>query len=179
MNNEIKFKVGDKLEALDYDKEEYGLKYVTITSINEETKVYHWEASNVFDIGGKLSSGYFFHEAKEYKELPSVYTCPVTKEQCDDECCVSPEHCNIQAGIDIGISNCEPETKSESAPASWEDAFEKEAAINFAKWIAKDFMSIWVEDKWMWECINEQSELYTKYAYLTEEQLYELYLKSK
>ena len=69
MSNEIKFKVGDKLEALEYDKEEYGLKYVTITSINEEKKVYHWEASNnLCDRGGKLSSGYFFHEAKEYKE---------------------------------------------------------------------------------------------------------------
>jgi hypothetical protein len=69
MNNEIKFKVGDKLEALDYDKEEYGLKCVTITSINEEKKVYHWEARGyIFDIGGKLISGYFFHEAKEYKE---------------------------------------------------------------------------------------------------------------
>jgi len=68
MNNEIKFKVGDKLEALDYDKEEYGLKYVTITSINEEKKVYHWEARGyIFDVVGKLSSGYFFHEAKEYK----------------------------------------------------------------------------------------------------------------
>jgi hypothetical protein len=52
-------------------------------------------------------------------------------------------------------------------------------AINFAKWIAKDWMSIWVENKWIWECINEQNKLYTKYEYLTEEQLYELYLKEK
>jgi len=179
MTDEIKFKVGDRLKALDFDKEEYGLEYVTITSINEKKKVYHWEADEmIFGLGGKIHSGYYFHEAKEYKEISSGYTCPVTKEPCDDECCVSPEHCNIQAGIDIGISNCEPEFMSESAPASWEDTFEREACISFAKWLAKDFMSIWVEDKWMWECINEQSELYIKYGYLTEEQLYELYLKS-
>jgi len=62
------FKIGDKLEAIDYDKEEYGLKYVTITSINEETKVYHWEADEVmFGLGGKIHSGYYFHEAIEYK----------------------------------------------------------------------------------------------------------------
>lgn len=60
-----KFKVGDKLEAGEYDKEQYGLKYVTITSINEETKVYHWDAKCEW---GKIHSGYFFHEAKEYKE---------------------------------------------------------------------------------------------------------------
>jgi hypothetical protein len=64
----IKFKVGDKLKALDFDKEEYGLEYVTITSINEEKKVYHWEADDVtFGLGGKMHSGYYFHEAKEYK----------------------------------------------------------------------------------------------------------------
>jgi hypothetical protein len=64
-----KFKVGDKLKAIDYDREEYGLEYVTITSINEEKQVYHWEADEVmFDIGGKISSGYFFHEAIEYKD---------------------------------------------------------------------------------------------------------------
>jgi len=64
-----KFKIGDKLEALDWHKDEYGLKYVTITSINEDTEVYHWEADEVmFDIGGKISSGYYFHEAIEYKD---------------------------------------------------------------------------------------------------------------
>jgi hypothetical protein len=73
INNEMeamipKFKVGDKLKAIDYDREEYGLEYVTITSINEEKQVYHWEADEVmFDIGGKIHSGYFFHEAIEYK----------------------------------------------------------------------------------------------------------------
>lgn len=63
-----KFKVGDQLQALDWDKEQWGLDYVTITSINEDTKVYHWEADDVvLGLGGKMHSGYYFHEAKEYK----------------------------------------------------------------------------------------------------------------
>jgi len=66
-NIEPKFKVGDKLEAIDYDKEEYGLTFVTITSINKKNKVYHWEAEMNWDIGGKVSSGYYFHEAKAYE----------------------------------------------------------------------------------------------------------------
>ena len=67
-NNKQLLKVGDKLEALDCHKEEHGLEYVTITSINEEKKVYHWEAKLNWEIGGKLHSGYYFHEAKAYKE---------------------------------------------------------------------------------------------------------------
>lgn len=66
-NNKQLLKVGDKLEALDYHKEEHGLEYVTITSINEEKKVYHWEAKLNWEIGGKLHSGYYFDEAKAYK----------------------------------------------------------------------------------------------------------------
>jgi hypothetical protein len=89
-------------------------------------------------------------------ESPDSYTCPVTKEQCDADC----PHCAYEY------------------QQLYEEELEREAAIDFAKWVAKDFMSIWVEDKWMWECINEQNELYIKYGYLTEEQLYELYLKS-
>ena len=66
-NKEMKFTIGDKLEALDYHKEEYGIDYVTITSINEENKVYHWEVELKWEFGGTLSSGYYFHEAKAYK----------------------------------------------------------------------------------------------------------------
>lgn len=62
-----KFKVGDKLEATVYDDELYELKYVTITSINMENKVYHWEADLDWELGGKVHSGYYFHEAKAYK----------------------------------------------------------------------------------------------------------------
>lgn len=66
----IKFKVGDKLEANEFDREEYGYEYVTITSINKENKIYHWVADDVkFGLGGKIHSGYFFHEAKQYKDF--------------------------------------------------------------------------------------------------------------
>lgn len=61
------FKVGDKLKAIDYYSEEYGIEFVTITGINQKTQVYHWEADLNWDIGGKISSGYYFHEAKAYE----------------------------------------------------------------------------------------------------------------
>jgi hypothetical protein len=95
----------------------------------------------------------------------------------DDECCVSPENCNIQAGIDIGISDCEPEFMPESESLSYEDAFEKDVCIHFAKWIAPSWMGIWVEDKWMWECLDEDMPK-EHMGYKTDEELYELYLKS-
>jgi hypothetical protein len=128
----------------------------------------------------KVEKGDYYNDMNnetKYKESSGSYTCPVTNEHCDDECCTSPEHCNIQAGIDIGISNCEPEFMSESAPPSWEDAFEKDVCIHFAKWIAPSWMGIWVEDKWLWECLDEDMPK-EHMGYKTEEELYELYLKS-
>lgn len=59
----MNFKIGDKLKANQYHKEELGIEWVTITSINEENSVYHWEAKDPF-FGGKVHSGYFFHEAE-------------------------------------------------------------------------------------------------------------------
>jgi len=61
----------------------------------------------------------------------------------------------------------------------YEEELMKERAIEFAKWLAKDWMSIWVVDKWMWEWQNERtSETFKKYKeYYTEEELYEIYLK--
>ena len=38
----LQFKVGDRLQAIEFDKEQYGIEYVTISSINEGTGVYHW-----------------------------------------------------------------------------------------------------------------------------------------
>lgn len=61
--DDIKFQVGDKLKASDFDRSNYGIKFVIITSINLTNKVYHWEAN--FQ-GGKIHSGYFFNEAKKY-----------------------------------------------------------------------------------------------------------------
>lgn len=59
MKNDLKYKVGDVIPADDFHKEEYGFNWVTITSVNEKTQVYHWEAPY---FGGKIHSGYFFHE---------------------------------------------------------------------------------------------------------------------
>ena len=35
---------------------------------------------------------------KNNEEKVEGYVCPVTKVQCDDECCVSAEDCHIKAG---------------------------------------------------------------------------------
>ena len=59
------FKVGDLLEASDFDKINYNVNFVKITSINYETEIYHWEAVD-FKLGGKLHSGYPFNESKRY-----------------------------------------------------------------------------------------------------------------
>lgn len=55
----------------------------------------------------------------------------------------------------------------------YEADLEKDACIEFAKWLAQDWMSIWVTDKWMWECQLEGVHS----GYKTEEELYNLYLK--
>jgi hypothetical protein len=59
------FNVGDKLKASDFDKEQYGIEYVTITSRNMKNQVYHWEASLQ---PGKVHSGYFFKDAILYDD---------------------------------------------------------------------------------------------------------------
>lgn len=60
----LQFKVGDRLQAIEFDKEQYGIEYVTISSINEKNGVYHW----ITDWnGGVIHSGYFFNEAKLYE----------------------------------------------------------------------------------------------------------------
>jgi len=60
-----------------------------------------------------------------------------------------------------------------------EEELRKEGAIDFAKWLAADWMSIWVVDKWMWEWQHDRTrETFNKYKeYYTEEELYELYLE--
>ena len=56
----MKFVIGDKLVASEFDSELYGLEFVTITDINREDEIYHWEASA---LGGVMHSGYRFSEA--------------------------------------------------------------------------------------------------------------------
>ena len=57
------FKIGDRLVADAYHKEELGVEYVTITSINLENEVYHWECPGYL---GRVHSGYFFHQAVKW-----------------------------------------------------------------------------------------------------------------
>ena len=58
----------------------------------------------------------------------------------------------------------------------------RETMINYTKWLAQEeWMSIWVEDKWMWECQKENNKYLdstNSYGYVTEEVLYDLYLKN-
>jgi hypothetical protein len=54
------FKLGDKLVASEFDRDLYGLEFVTITDINGEDEIYHWEASA---LGGVIHSGYRFSDA--------------------------------------------------------------------------------------------------------------------
>lgn len=49
---------------------------------------------------------------------------------------------------------------------------QKKETISFASWIAKsEWMSIWVEDKWMWECQRENSNT----TYKTDKELFEIF----
>lgn len=57
------FKIGDRLVAYEFHKKEFGVEFVTITSISLESKVYHWDCTGYF---GRMHSGYFFHEAVKW-----------------------------------------------------------------------------------------------------------------
>jgi hypothetical protein len=49
---------------------------------------------------------------------------------------------------------------------------EKEQMIDFASWLSKsEWMSIWVVDKWMWECQKENSNT----NYKTDKELFDIY----
>jgi hypothetical protein len=49
---------------------------------------------------------------------------------------------------------------------------EKERMIDFVSWIANaEWMSIWVVDKWMWECQKENSNT----TYKTHKELLDIY----
>jgi len=53
----------------------------------------------------------------------------------------------------------------------------EQIAIDFAKWLAKDWMSTWVNDKWMWEHTDGyKPDSYNHHGvYYTEEELFEIY----
>lgn len=62
---ETKFKIGDLLRAVEFDQVNYGLKWVTITEIDEENRVYHWRAEEPVT-QAVIHSGYFFSDAVLY-----------------------------------------------------------------------------------------------------------------
>jgi len=59
--------------------------------------------------------------------------------------------------------------------------YTKEQIMEFARWLAKDWMSTWVKDKWMWEHMDGYKPESYKYhgEYYTEEELFDLFLKLK
>lgn len=59
----MSFEIGERLVAIEFDRELYGLEFVTITEINGEDEIYHWEASG---LGGVIHSGYRFSESERW-----------------------------------------------------------------------------------------------------------------
>ena len=57
------FEIGVRLVAIEFDRELYGLEFVTITEINIEDEIYHWEASC---LGGVIHSGYRFSDSERW-----------------------------------------------------------------------------------------------------------------
>lgn len=63
-----------------------------------------------------------------------TYICPKTNKQCDDECCVSAENCNIGTGV---LSEPKQQTLEEAAKnysIGWGQCDDKKAFIAGAKW---------------------------------------------
>ena len=89
----LQFEVGDKLEASEFEKEQYGIEFVTITSINEVGQVYLCEAEWN---GEKIYSGHFFDNAKEYKDDNLSVYCSICS-GCGEEGCCSPLICKQSA----------------------------------------------------------------------------------
>ena len=59
-----------------------------------------------------------------------------------------------------------------------EEQIRKEGCIDFAKWLAKEWMSMWVEDRWLWENVSVDTDDKSLWkGYYTEEQLYDIYTK--
>ena len=88
----------------------------------------------------------------------------------------------LEAKLDIALANETKESLSTwfSNKRNHPDAlYTREDMIDFAKWIAKDWMSIRVENKWMWEYQNEVGPHHEYSGYFTDEQLFKMYLVDK
>ena len=95
---------------------------------------------------------------------------------------MSKEFDNFMNGVGPLHFKCEMEDCPHCAyerQQEYEADLEKEAAIDFAKWLSQDWMSTWVGDKWMWQNTNDLLPQNHKHhgVYYTEEELYVLYLK--
>lgn len=91
-------------------------------------------------------------------------------------------HTNLTLDFKVTSTSCEMEDCPHCAyeeQQEYEVELEKDACIDFAKWLAKEWMSIWVVDKWLWEWQPERTPetIHMHLKYYTEEELYELYLK--
>jgi hypothetical protein len=100
---------------------------------------------------------------KDYitKDITQGYICPVTKVQCDDECCVSAEDCHIEAGVGIISSGEIKETLEEAAIRLYPDNIIKlgyETSYNAALLKRKDFID---GGNWMKERRYSEEEVDT------------------
>ena len=91
---------------------------------------------------------------------------------CDDPDC---KHCaeDIAQMEDDGLTDDEWLIKEKHKEI-------EATAVGFAEWIGeREWMSIWVEDKWMWEYQEEVNSNHPYFGYKTNEQLFELYKTDK
>jgi hypothetical protein len=88
----------------------------------------------------------------------------------------------LEAKLDTALANETKESLSTwfSNKRNHPDAlYTREDMVDFANWISRDWMSIWVEDKWMWEYQREVGPHHPYFGYLTSEQLFKMYLVDK
>jgi hypothetical protein len=88
----------------------------------------------------------------------------------------------LEAKLDIALANETKESLSTwfSNKRNHPDAlYTREDMVDFANWISRDWMSIWVKDKWMWEYQKEVGPYHPYFGYLMSEQLFKMYLVDK
>lgn len=66
------FEIGDKLLPTREDKERYGVDFVTITEINENSKIYNWKAPSNILHGTYVYSSYYFKDAILYEKFNKI-----------------------------------------------------------------------------------------------------------
>jgi hypothetical protein len=105
------------------------------------------------------------------KDITQGYICPVTKVQCDDECCVSAEDCHIEAGVGILSSEEIKETLEEAAIRLYPDNIIKlghETSYNAALLKRKDFID---GGNWMKERMHTIEDFFNMIEEYREKEL--------